>query len=200
VRDKSSTEGESFGDFFTGAEIVECDVCDPESLKVVMQRIADDSPSKKIDAIVSCLASRSGVKRDAYLIDYQATLNCLDAGRAVGAGHFVMLSAFCVKNPWLQFQQAKLKFEAALQEQTDMTWSIIRPTAYFKSLSMQLEIVKGGKPYVLFEDGKVTRCNPIAESELAEYLMDCVTDKTRHNIIRNLGGPDNAVTQSDQVP
>jgi divinyl chlorophyllide a 8-vinyl-reductase len=198
VRDKSSSESESFGNFFDGAQVIECDVSNVEKLQTVMQEIADDSPSKKIDAIVSCLASRSGVKKDAYLIDYQATLNCLDAGRAVGAGHFVMLSAFCVKNPWLQFQQAKLKFEAALQEQTDMTWSIIRPTAYFKSLSMQLEIVKGGKPYVLFEDGKVTRCNPIAESELAEYLMDCVTDKTRHNIIRNLGGPDNAITQSDQ--
>jgi divinyl chlorophyllide a 8-vinyl-reductase len=198
VRDKSSSESESFGDFFTGAQVIECDVSDVEKLQTVMQEIAAGSPSKNIEAIVSCLASRSGVKKDAYLIDYQATLNCLDAGRAVGAGHFVMLSAFCVKNPWLQFQQAKLKFEAALQDQTDMTWSIIRPTAYFKSLSMQLEIVKGGKPYVLFEDGKVTRCNPIAESELAEYLMDCVTDKTRHNIIRNLGGPDNAITQSDQ--
>jgi divinyl chlorophyllide a 8-vinyl-reductase len=198
VRDKSSSESESFGDFFTGAQVIECDVSDVEKLQTVMQEIAAGSPSKKIEAIVSCLASRSGVKKDAYLIDYQATLNCLDAGRAVGAGHFVMLSAFCVKNPWLQFQQAKLKFEAALQDQTDMTWSIIRPTAYFKSLSMQLELVKGGKPYTLFEDGKVTRCNPIAESELAEYLMDCVTDKTRHNIIRNLGGPDTAITQSDQ--
>jgi divinyl chlorophyllide a 8-vinyl-reductase len=198
VRDKSSTEGESFGDFFTGAEIVECDVCDPESLRTVMQGIADDSPSKKIDAIVSCLASRSGVKKDAYKIDYQATLNCLDAGRAVGAGHFVMLSAFCVKNPWLQFQQAKLKFEAALQDQTDMTWSIIRPTAFFKSVSGQMEIVKGGAPYVMFGDGKVTRCNPISESELAQYLMDCVTDKTRHNVIRDLGGPDAPLDMTEQ--
>jgi divinyl chlorophyllide a 8-vinyl-reductase len=198
VRDKSSTEDESFGDFFTGAQVVECDVCDAEKLKTVMQQIADESPSKKIEAIVSCLASRSGVKKDAYKIDYQATLNCLDAGRAVGAGHFVMLSAFCVKNPWLQFQQAKLKFEAALQDQSDMSWSIIRPTAFFKSVSGQLEIVKGGAPYVMFGDGKVTRCNPIAESELAQYLMDCVTDKTRHNIVKDLGGPDNPLDMTEQ--
>jgi divinyl chlorophyllide a 8-vinyl-reductase len=198
VRDKSSTEGESFGDFFTGAQVIECDVSDVESLKTVMQGIADGSPSKKIEAIVSCLASRSGVKKDAYKIDYQATLNCLDAGRAVGAGHFVMLSAFCVKNPWLQFQQAKLKFEAALQDQSDMTWSIIRPTAFFKSVSGQMEIVKGGAPYVMFGDGKVTRCNPISESELAQYLMDCVTDKTRHNVIRDLGGPDAPLDMTEQ--
>ena len=65
----------------------------------------------------------SGIKKDAYAIDYQATLNCLESGRAVNARHFVLLSAFCVKNPWLQFQQAKLKFEGALTAQNDMTYS-----------------------------------------------------------------------------
>jgi divinyl chlorophyllide a 8-vinyl-reductase len=198
VRDKSSSEKESFGDFFNGAEVVECDVTDEVKLQAIMKDITEKSPSKKIEAIVSCLASRSGVKKDAYLIDYQATLNCLESGRAVGAGHFVMLSAFCCKNPWLQFQQAKLKFEAALQEQTDMSWSIVRPTAFFKSVSGQLEIVRGGSPYVMFGDGKVTQCNPISESELAEYLMDCVTEKSRHSIIRNLGGPDEPLYMTDQ--
>ena len=65
----------------------------------------------------------SGIKKDAYAIDYQATLNCLESGRAVNARHFVLLSAFCVKNPWLQFQQAKLKFEGALTAQNDMSYS-----------------------------------------------------------------------------
>jgi len=111
-----------------------------------------------IEAVVSCLASRSGIKKDAYAIDYQATLNCLTAGRdkSVKARHFVLLSAFCVKNPWLQFQQAKLKFEAALQEQKDMTWSIVRPTAFFKSVSGQLEVIQSGAPFVMFGDGEVS--------------------------------------------
>lgn len=110
-----------------------------------------------IESIVSCLASRSGIKKDAYAIDYQATLNCLDAGRdsSVKARHFVLLSAFCVKNPWLQFQQAKLKFEDALQKQTDMTYSIVRPTAFFKSVSGQLEVIQSGAPFVMFGDGEV---------------------------------------------
>jgi divinyl chlorophyllide a 8-vinyl-reductase len=144
------------------------------------------------------LASRSGIKKDAYLIDYQATLNCLTAGRAAGARHFVLLSAFCVKNPWLQFQQAKLKFEAALQEQTDMTYTIVRPTAFFKSVSGQLEVVQGGAPYVMFGNGEVTRCNPIAESELAQYLLESVTDESRKNKIINLGGPDEPLTMKMQ--
>ena len=148
--------------------------------------------------MVSCLASRSGVKKDAYLIDYQATLNCLEAGRACQAKHFVLLSAFCVKNPWLQFQQAKLKFEAALREQSDMTYTIVRPTAFFKSVSGQLEVVQSGAPFVMFGDGEVTRCNPIAESDLATYLMDSITDPARKNQVINLGGPDDPITMKKQ--
>jgi divinyl chlorophyllide a 8-vinyl-reductase len=200
VRDASKVTTEqgkaSFGGFFDGAQVVECDVTDADDLTRVMKDIT--ASSGKVDAIVSCLASRSGVKKDAYLIDYQATLNCLEAGRAAKAGHFVLLSAFCVKNPWLQFQQAKLKFEAALQSQQDMSWSIVRPTAFFKSVSGQLEVCKSGAPYVMFGDGKVTRCNPIAESDLATYLMDCVTDKSRHQKIINLGGPDEPLTMKMQ--
>ena len=196
VRDAKKCEGKAFEDFFKGAEVVECDVTDAESLKRTFSSITKENG--QIDAIVSCLASRSGVKKDAYLIDYQATLNCLDAGRACGAKHFVLLSAFCVKNPWLQFQQAKLKFEAALQDQTDMTYTIVRPTAFFKSVSGQLEVVQSGSPFVMFGDGEVTQCNPIAESELATYMMDSVTEPARRNRIINLGGPDEPMTMKMQ--
>jgi divinyl chlorophyllide a 8-vinyl-reductase len=151
-----------------------------------------------IEAVVSCLASRSGIKKDAYAIDYQATKNCLDAGIEAGAKHFVLLSAFCVKNPWLQFQQAKLKFEADLQAQDKMSWSIVRPTAFFKSVSGQLEVVQQGAPFVMFGDGEVTRCNPIAEADLATYLIDCVKDPARKNKILNLGGPDEPLTMKKQ--
>lgn len=201
VRDKKKiedAEGKAlYGQFFEGASVIECDVCDPESLT---KTLADISKDNKIESIVSCLASRSGIKKDAYAIDYQATLNCLEAGRdpSVKARHFVLLSAFCVKNPWLQFQQAKLKFEDALQKQSDMTWSIVRPTAFFKSVSGQLEVVQSGAPFVMFGDGEVTRCNPISEADLATYLIDSITDKTRENKIIDLGGPDEPLTMKKQ--
>lgn len=103
-----------------------------------------------------------------------------------------------MKNPWLQFQQAKLKFESDLQAQDSMTWSIVRPTAFFKSVSGQLEVIQQGAPFVMFGDGEVTRCNPIAESELAQYLIDSVSDKSRLNKIINLGGPDEPLTMKKQ--
>lgn len=160
-----------------------------------MEEISKDG---KIDAVVSCLASRSGIKKDAYAIDYQATLNCLQAAQAAGGRHFVMLSAFCVKNPWLQFQQAKLEFEAKLESQSDLTYTIVRPTAFFKSVSGQLEVVQQGAPFVMFGDGEVTRCNPISEADLATYLIDSIKDKKRVNKIINLGGPDEPLTMKKQ--
>lgn len=187
-----------YGQYYEGAKLVQCDVCDAEALTKTLAEIATENNG--IEAIISCLASRSGIKKDAYKIDYQATLNCLDAGRdeSVKARHFVLLSAYCCKNPWLQFQQAKLKFEAALQDQNDMTWSAVRPTAFFKSVSGQLEVIQSGAPFVMFGDGKVTRCNPISEADLATYLIDCITDKSRENKILNLGGPDEPLTMQTQ--
>ena len=94
-------------EYLNGAEIIFGDVTNPQSL----QETAFKIPA---DVVISCLASRSGVKDDSYLIDYQATLNTLNVARATGAKHFILLSAFCVRKPLLQFQNAKLKFEEAL--------------------------------------------------------------------------------------
>lgn len=160
VRDLEKVENAQgqalYGQFFEGATVVECDVCDAEALTKTLAKIAQENNG--IESIVSCLASRSGIKKDAYAIDYQATLNCLDAGRdpSVKARHFVLLSAYCVKKPLLQFQKAKLKFEAALRKQEEMTWSIVRPTAFFKSVSGQLEVIQSGAPFVMFGDGEVS--------------------------------------------
>jgi len=131
VRDPSRAAAEKK---FEGAKMMKADVGDAASLG------QPGMPFEKgtVDVVVSCLASRTGSKTDSYAIDYQATLNCLDAARAAGARHFVLLSAYCVKSaerkdPYaLQFQYAKMDFEAKLREQTDMTYTIIRPTAFFK--------------------------------------------------------------------
>ena len=84
----------------------------------------------------------------------------------------------------LQFQYAKQKMEEALRAQSDVTYSIVRPTAFFKSASApleavalararspspspspapspaprsvsgQLEVVDGGAPFVYFDLGE----------------------------------------------
>ena len=170
-----------------GAQIVQVDVTDREA---VLQRIKEIAISNKgIDTIISCLASRTAGKKQVFSIDFQATLNCLDAGRASKARHFVLVSAFCVLNPQLELQKAKLKFEAALQEQQDMTWTIVRPTAFFKSISGQVNSVKKGSSFVAFGDGETSKFNPISEQDLAEFVVDSAEEDAKKNKIFHLGGP-----------
>ncbi|MFN7054021.1 NAD(P)H-binding protein [Hyphomonas sp.] len=152
---------------------------------------------EQFDALVSCLASRTGTPRDAWAIDHAANLAALHAARQAGVTQVVHLSAICVQKPKLAFQYAKLAFERELMA-SGLTWSIVRPTAFFKSLSGQVERVKQGKPYMIFGDGRLTACKPISDRDLASYLADCLEDPSRQNRILPIGGPGEAITPRDQ--
>lgn len=158
------------------------------------ERLFRDKP---FDAVVSCLASRTGAPREAWAIDHGAHLNALEAARASGVSRFVLLSAICVQKPRLAFQHAKLAFEKALQE-SGLSYSIVRPTAFFKSLSGQVERVRRGKPFLVFGDGTLTACKPISDRDLAAYLADCLDDPARRNRILPIGGPGPAITPREQ--
>jgi divinyl chlorophyllide a 8-vinyl-reductase len=157
----------------------------------------DGIRGERFEAVVSCLASRTGVPRDAWAVDHQAHLHLLDAARRAGVQHFVLLSAICVQKPLLAFQHAKLAFESALQT-SGLTWSIVRPTAYFKSLSGQVHRVQRGKPFLLFADGALTACKPISDDDLGEFLAGCLSDASRSNRILPIGGPGDAMTPRQQ--
>lgn len=81
-----------------------------------------------------------------------------------------------MQKPLLTFQLAKLKFEKELQAAGDISYSIVRPTAFFKSLAGQVESVQKGGPYVMFGDGQLASCKPISESDLAKYMASCIRD------------------------
>ena len=174
-----------------GLETRLVDVCDPVSIA------RDGFRGERFDAVVSCMASRTGAPRDAWAIDYQAHVDVLAAARRACVGHFVLLSAICVQKPLLAFQHAKLAFEAALIE-ADLTHSIVRPTAFFKSLSGQVERVKRGKPFLVFRDGTLTACKPISDDDLADYLADCLEDTRCWNRVLPIGGPGEAITPRQQ--
>ncbi len=152
---------------------------------------------EEFDAVVSCMASRTGMPKDAWAVDHRAHLNVLDAARDAGIGHFVLLSAICVQKPLLAFQRAKLAFETALVE-SGMRYSIVRPTAFFKSLSGQIERVRHGRPFLVFGDGTLTACKPISDCDLAEYIASCLEDANRWNRILPIGGPGEPITPRQQ--
>lgn len=174
-----------------GALVRVGDVQDPVSLA------RDGFRGERFDALVSCLASRTGVPRDAWAIDHQAHVYALHAARQAGVSHVVLLSAMCVQKPLLAFQQAKLAFEQVLID-SGLTYSIVRPTAFFKSLSGQIERVRRGKPFLVFGDGRGTACKPISDDDLGAFMADCLTDASRHNRVLPIGGPGEAITPREQ--
>jgi divinyl chlorophyllide a 8-vinyl-reductase len=165
--------------------------CDPASLA------RDGFRGERFDVLVSCLASRTGAPDDAWAVDYRANLDALSAAQSAGVTQVVLLSAICVQKPLLAFQHAKLAFEQALRE-SGLAFSIVRPTAFFKSLSGQVERVRQGKPFLVFGDGTLTACKPISDGDLATYLVDCIDDPSRHDKVLPIGGPGPAITPREQ--
>ena len=114
-------------------ELRPADVTDPESLRARrLPRRALPRPP---------LLPRppgTGVPKEAWAIDHRAHLLALAAAKEAGVGHVVLLSAICVQKPRLAFQHAKLAFERELLD-SGLSYSIVRPTAFFKSLSGQVE-------------------------------------------------------------
>ncbi len=177
---------------FDGATIRFGDVTDPASV------IAQGFCGERFDALVSCLASRTGVPRDAWAIDHAAHVTVLDAAKVAGVTQMVLLSAICVQKPLLAFQQAKLAFEKVLIE-SGIDYSIVRATAFFKSLCGQIERVKNGKSFLVFGDGNATACKPISDADLGRFMAECLDDTSRCNRIMPIGGPGEAITPRQQA-
>jgi divinyl chlorophyllide a 8-vinyl-reductase len=176
--------------YLKGSKIVICDVLDPDS---VSDLFAEYNPS----SVVCCIASRSGVAREAWSVDYAGGLNLLKAleesrRSRIRQNHFVLLSAFCVGKPLLQLQYAKLQLEAEIRESSKVTHSIIRPTAFFKSLDGQVDSVRKGNPLLFFGDGTCS-ANAISDMDLGRFLGQCALEPQRVKMLdgtRNVGGPD----------
>lgn len=215
TRNKSGVKGKDTPEAVQAAlgenvRIVVGDVMKPKSIaKAFTDTDSANHSSQGADAVpkttivVSCLASRTGGISDSNRIDYQATLNTLNVGRQYGAKHFILLSAICVQNPLLAFQRAKLRFEDELYRASDQdpsfSYSIVRPTAFFKSLAGQIERVQKGDSFIMFGEGDMCKCNPLSEADLARFMALCAVDLKKRNSILPVGGPGEAVTPKEQA-
>ena len=156
-----------------------------------MKAIANNLPN--VDIVISCIGSHTGGIKDSWDIEYNANKNLLDLGLNLSISQFILLSAICVQKPKLEFQRAKLAFEKLLIN-SGTAYSIVRPTAFFKSLSGQLKNVKSGKKFIYFDNGVNTSCKPISENDLARYICECISSKDKLNKILPIGGPGPALT------
>lgn len=155
------------------------------------------APLPKTDVVISCLASRSGAPSDARLVEYESNRQLLTYAERVGVQHFVLLSAICVQMPRLAFQREKLRFEALL-EASPVPATIVRATAFFRSLVGQFERVRAGKPFLLFSSGNLTACKPISDRDLARFIVARAAESPGGTLILPIGGPGPALTPQDQ--
>ena len=172
-----------------------------EQASIIRSDISEDPDWDKnlgaIDAVISCLASRTGSPSDARKVDYEANMRLLESAQKYGAEKFILLSAICVQKPRLAFQHEKLRFERKLID-SPIPAAIVRPTAFFKSLAGQIDRVKEGKPFLLFGSGKLTACKPISSRDLAIFLVNQLSQSTQNEVLP-IGGPGPAITSLDQA-
>ena len=156
-----------------------------------------DQQVPPVAGVISCLASRSGAPRDARQVEFEANRKLLEYAERAAARHFVLLSAICVQMPRLAFQREKLKFEALLAE-SSVPATIIRATAFFRSLVGQVERVRAGKPFLLFSSGNTTACKPISDRDLARFMVSKLASPPLSTAVLPIGGPGPALTPQDQ--
>ena len=192
VRPRAGADLQALQAALPGAALREAQIGAPGALA------RDAIRGERFDVLVSCMASRTGSPRDAWAVDHDAHLRALQDAREAGVSHVVLLSAICVQRPLLAFQHAKLAFERALVD-SGLAYTIVRPTAFFKSLSGQVERVRRGQPFLVFGDGRLTACKPVSDRDLAAFLAACLDDPAQRNRILPVGGPGPALTPLDQA-
>ena len=80
-----------------------------------------------------------------------------------------------------------------------MRYSIVRPTAFFKSLSGQVERVRRGKPFLIFGDGRLTACKPISDARPCRLSGRLRRGSRRcGTAVLPIGGPGEAITPREQ--
>ena len=152
----------------------------------------------KPTTVISCIASRKGGITDSWDVEYTLNKFFLNLCKRVGINRFILLSAICVQKPTLEFQKAKLAFENQLKHST-LEYEIIRPTAFFKSLSGQIDRVKKGKSFLVFGNGELTTCKPISARDLSEFIIGFVLRKRAENKIHLVGGPGPPISPKNQA-
>jgi len=147
---------------------------------------------------VSCMAS-SGIHvapaDDFWAIDRDANIRFgLEAVRS-GVRHVVLVATFEGRasrrvSAFSEAKECAVDAIAAACRQSGVTFTVIRPTAYFSDLTDRAfdSVLKKGR-HTLLGDGS-HRINPIDGDDVAAFLADCIGDPAKAGREHQVGGPD----------
>lgn len=183
VRVLTRDPGRTAGLVGTDVEIVEGDVRDP----VAVHRAMDG-----VRQLVSAIQGFAGTKgQSPATIDRGGNHNLIEAARAVGTEHLVLLSVQDA-GPDHPMDLMRMKYAAEQDlRSSGLTWTIIRPAAYMETWCEVL-----GRP--LLEKGKTqvfghghNPINWVSASDVARFVELAVADPAIRGQVLEVGGPEN---------
>lgn len=166
---------ERWGDDYLGMNWVEGDVRDAQRMQQIM---------RSATAVISVVGSSdvSG-PNSAEFVDYQGVVNLVDAAKAAGATHFVLLSAIGVTDPEHPFNKAtrgalewRFKGEEHLRN-SGLTYTIVRPAGLVnRPAAEQGLIIEQGDNWQPLLRSTVSR------DDLSQVLIESLTNPGTRNV------------------
>ena len=164
-----------------GAEIVSGDLKDRPSL---------DAACRGVSAIISTASSTlSRLQGDTIrTVDHEGQLSLVDAARAAGVAHFVLIS-FSGMNVEFPLQTAKREVERHLKE-SGMTYTILQSTFFMEVwLSPALGFDAAQGTAQVYGSGQ-QKISWISFQDVAEFAIASLDNPAARNAVIELGGPE----------
>ncbi|MBM7842395.1 SDR family oxidoreductase [Herpetosiphon giganteus] len=172
--------------------IVKGDVTDPESLLAAMKGVST------VIHLVAIIRERSGGITFERM-NYQATVNVVDAAKAAGVKRFLHMSALGVVNdPNLPYMDTKFRAQKYV-EASGLEWTVFQPSVIFgegdEFINTLADLVRrplmiAPAPFVpVVGDGK-TKFQPVWRDDVIDAFIKALDDRSTIGQIYQLGGPD----------
>lgn len=187
VRDLAASQS-----FATGTiTLAQGDVTDPASLPAALEGVTT------IIHLVAIIRERPhGVTFER--INYQGTVNMVDAAKAAGVRRFIHMSALGVhRNPALPYMDTKYRAQQYVQN-SGLDWTVFQPSVIFgkgdEFINTLADLVR--KPLLFLPapflpvvgDGK-TKFQPVWRDDVNDALLKAVDDPGTIGNVYQLGGP-----------
>jgi len=170
-------------EFLKGLEvkIVQGDLKDPSSLKDACQGVA-----AVISTASSTLSRQSG--DSIQTVDLEGQLSLIDAAKAAGAKHFVLISFPEMKDEF-PLQTAKRRVEQNLKS-SGLVYTILQPTFFMEVwLSSALGFDAAGAVAQVYGTGQ-NKISWISYKDVAKFAILALNNPGAHNVTIKLGGPE----------
>ena len=177
-------------------------VRDPERLgaardaahEIVVGHATDDTTlegvAEGVDAVISCLGNRTFQRRPTiWEVDRDANLNLVRRAQKAKVSRFVFVSVLGGATSRSKVPQIEAREQVVdALKQSEIPWTIIRPSGFFNDMSEVLDMANRGTAWLI---GKGTsHFNPIHGADLAEYIVDRLEEENAIKAEFPIGGPE----------